>query len=244
MGRIVWLFSLLAMLSGPIPCIHAAEPFLVFQPHGNAKGKNIVLISGDEEYRSEESLPQLAKILSTYHGFRCTVLFAIDPKDGTINPDQLDNIPGLEALDSADLMVILTRFRDLPDYQMKHIVDYVESGKPIVGMRTANARVFSSSPVQPTLDIAGIVLMAGSGALYLAKPGSRTTESMGNKARGVFSIREKSRILSSGESMTGSCGARRMYMKFVCRFQETARHWCLGRYSQAWTRRIPQWPAR
>jgi type 1 glutamine amidotransferase len=43
----------------------------------------------------------------------------------------------LEALDSADLMVILTRFRDLPDDQMKHIVDYVESGKPVVGIRTA-----------------------------------------------------------------------------------------------------------
>jgi outer membrane protein assembly factor BamB len=115
----------------------AAPPFLVFEPHDHANGKNIVLISGDEEYRSEESLPQLAKILAAYHGFRCTVLFAIDPQDGTINPERLDNIPGLEALDSADLMVILTRFRDLPDSQMKHIVDYVESGRPIVGIRTA-----------------------------------------------------------------------------------------------------------
>src|SRR5262249_23630413 len=67
----------------------------------------------------------------------CTVLFAIDPKDGTINPNQRDNIPGLEALKTADLMVVALRFRDLPDEQMKHIVDYVESGRPIVGMRTA-----------------------------------------------------------------------------------------------------------
>ncbi|HET6220406.1 MAG TPA: ThuA domain-containing protein [Acidobacteriaceae bacterium] len=147
MRRTVWLFSLFAFLSGPTLLLHAAEPFLVFQPHGHTKGKNIVLISGDEEYRSEESLPQLAKILSTYHGFRCTVLFAINPKDGTIDPNQLDNIPGLEALDSADLMVILTRFRDLPDDQMKHIVDYVESGKPIVGIRTAtHAFELKSSP--------------------------------------------------------------------------------------------------
>ena len=99
--------------------------------------KNIVLISGDEEYRSEESLPQLAKILSQRQGFHCTVLFAIDPKDGSINPDRRDNIPGLEALDTADLMVILTRFRDLPDAQMKHIADYIQSGKPIVALRTA-----------------------------------------------------------------------------------------------------------
>ncbi len=101
------------------------------------KGKRIVLVSGDEEYRSEESLPQLAKILSERHGFECTVLFAIDPADGTIRPDRTDNIPGLEALDSADLLILLTRFRDLPDGQMKHIVDYIESGKPVIGLRTA-----------------------------------------------------------------------------------------------------------
>jgi hypothetical protein len=102
MRRIVWLFSLFAFLSGPTQLLNAAEPFLVFQPHGHAKGKNIVLISGDEEYRPEESMPQLAKILSTYHGFHCTVLFAINPKDVTIDPNQLDNIPGLEALAAAD----------------------------------------------------------------------------------------------------------------------------------------------
>jgi len=99
--------------------------------------KRIVLVSGDDEYRSEEGLPQLAKILSTRHGFDCAVLYAIDPADGAIKPDLRTNIPGLEALDSADLMVMLLRFRDLPDRQMKHIVDYVESGRPIVGMRTA-----------------------------------------------------------------------------------------------------------
>src|SRR5207253_5486188 len=96
-----------------------------------------VLVSGDEEYRSEEALPQLAKILARHHGFKCTVLFAVDPKDGTINPNVNNNIPGLEALKTADLMVIFTRFRDLPDEQLKHIVDYVESGKPIIGLRTA-----------------------------------------------------------------------------------------------------------
>jgi type 1 glutamine amidotransferase len=96
----------------------------------------VVLVSGDEEYRSEEALPQLGKILSQRHGFKCTVLFAIDPADGTIHPN-VSNIPGLEALASADLMVIFTRFRDLPDEQMRHIVEYLESGKPVVGIRTA-----------------------------------------------------------------------------------------------------------
>src|SRR5262249_44122671 len=104
---------------------------------GPGRGKRIVLISGDDEYRSEQALPQLARILSERHGFDCTVLFPIDPTDGTINPARHDNIAGLEAVDMADLVVILIRFRDLPDDQMKHIVDYVESGRPIVGLRTA-----------------------------------------------------------------------------------------------------------
>lgn len=103
---------------------------------GPGLGKHIVLVSGDEEYRSEEALPQLGKILARHHGFKCTVLFAIDPQDGTINPD-VSNIPGLEALESADLLVIFTRFRDLPDEQMQHLVEYIESGRPIVGIRTA-----------------------------------------------------------------------------------------------------------
>jgi Trehalose utilisation len=117
---------------------HAADPWIVFEGgDGPGRGKNIVLVSGDEEYRSEEALPQLAKILSKHHGFKCTVLFAIDPKTGTINPNQKDNIPGLEALDTADLLILFTRFRDLPDEQMKHLVDYIESGRPIIGIRTA-----------------------------------------------------------------------------------------------------------
>jgi hypothetical protein len=116
----------------------AAKPWIVYEAQkGPGNGKHVVLISGDEEYRSEETLPALAKILSKHHGFKCTVLFPIDPKTGVINPNQNDNIPGLEALKSADLMIIFTRFRNLPDGQMKYIVDYVESGKPIIGLRTA-----------------------------------------------------------------------------------------------------------
>ncbi|MBI2826602.1 MAG: ThuA domain-containing protein [Planctomycetia bacterium] len=132
--------SLVALsLATTLVGVAAADDRWVVFPGGEGpgKGKHIVLVSGDEEYRSEEGLPQLAKILATRHGFKCTVLFAIDPADGTINPNQSDNIPGLEALESADLLVLFTRFRKLPDEQMKHIVDYVESGKPIVALRTA-----------------------------------------------------------------------------------------------------------
>jgi hypothetical protein len=131
------LFLILLSLA-PQATVRAADPWIVLEGgDGPGRGKHVVLVSGDEEYRSEEALPQLAKILSKHHGFKCTVLFAIDPKTGFVNPMQKDNIPGLEALATADLMIIFTRFRDLPDEQMKHIVDYVKSGRPIIGIRTA-----------------------------------------------------------------------------------------------------------
>jgi hypothetical protein len=114
------------------------KPWLVFEGgEGPGKGKHVVLLSGDEEYRSEEAMPQLGKILSKHHGFTCTVLFAIDKNTGEINPNIIDNIPGIEALDKADLVIMGLRWRNLPDEQMKHFVDYVESGRPIIGMRTS-----------------------------------------------------------------------------------------------------------
>lgn len=128
---------LLALAAILAPASRADEHWVVYEGgDGPGKGKHVVLISGDEEYRSEECLPQLGKILATRHGFKCTVLFPIDDK-GEINPKHTSNIPGLEALGSADLMIIFTRFRDLPDAQMKHVDDYLKSGKPVIGLRTA-----------------------------------------------------------------------------------------------------------
>ncbi len=130
------LRSLIVSLLVAAP-LAAQDPWVVYKGgDGVGKGKKVVLVSGDEEYRSEEMLPQLGKILAKHHGFDCTVLFAID-KDGTINPGVTTNISGLEALKDADLMVIFTRFRNLPDDQMKYLSDYIESGKPIIGLRTA-----------------------------------------------------------------------------------------------------------
>ena len=116
---------------------HAADGVVYQGKQGPGLGKQIVFLAGDEEYRSEEGLPMLAKILAVRHGFKCTVLFAINPADGTIDPLTLTNMPGLAALDSADLCVMGLRFRELPDQQMKHFVDYVNAGKPIIALRTS-----------------------------------------------------------------------------------------------------------
>ncbi len=121
-----------------------ADPrWIEFEGHsGPGLGKHIVFVTGDEEYRSEESMPMLAKILAVHHGFKCTVLFALDKQTGQIDPLILDNIPGLEKLKDADLIVMFLRFRELPDDRMKLIIDYTNSGKPIIGLRTSTHPFF------------------------------------------------------------------------------------------------------
>jgi hypothetical protein len=117
--------------------IYAADAVVYEGQSGPGRGKHIVFLAGDEEYRSEESLPQLAKILAVRHGFKCTVLFSLDAKDGTINPNAGKNLSGAEALDHADAIFMMLRFRQYPDDVMKHFVDAYLAGKPIIGLRTS-----------------------------------------------------------------------------------------------------------
>ncbi len=119
-------------------CAQNGETFLRFEgKEGPGKGKHIVLVAGDDEYRSEESMPMLGKILSQRYGFDCTVLFPIEPSTGDVVPNFQNNIPGLEHLESADLMIMLIRFRELPDEQSQYIENFLKAGKPIVGLRTS-----------------------------------------------------------------------------------------------------------
>ncbi len=97
---------------------------------------HIVFVTGDEEYRSEESMPMLARILKRDYGFEVSVCYALD-EDGFINPNVIDNIQGLERLEDADMMVLFTRFRALPDSQAHYILQFAESGKPMAGFRTS-----------------------------------------------------------------------------------------------------------
>jgi len=128
-------FLLAAALLFVLPA-RASEGVVFEGGAGPGHGRRIVFLAGDEEYRSEEGLPMLAKILAARHGFTCTVLFSINPA-GNIDPDCQTNMPGIQALDTADLCVMLMRFREFPDAQMKHFVDYVNSGKPIIALRTS-----------------------------------------------------------------------------------------------------------
>lgn len=142
----IFLFSSFGCENKPTETTKTEETKVVTEPiqwvnykaKNNPKGKHVILISGDEEYRSEESLPQLAKILTEHHGFDCTVLFAQDPeKPGMIDPNYSFNIPGMEQLQEADLMILFTRFRALPEEQMQHFENYLLEGKPLLAIRTS-----------------------------------------------------------------------------------------------------------
>ena len=126
------LLSVLLMMS-------QSPQWLTYQ--GNAEqapglGQRVVFVAGDEEYRSEESLPLLARTMNAL-GFECVVLFSQNKLTGEIDPDESTYLPGLHLIDDADLLVLQLRFRELVDTDMKHIVDYVEAGKPLVGIRTS-----------------------------------------------------------------------------------------------------------
>lgn len=103
---------------------------------GAGKGKHVVLLAGDEEYRSEESMPMLARILAEKHGFDTTVLFSGD-EDGTINRKTTNSLMGAEALDSADALVFLLRFRDWTDPAMEKFKAAVDRGIPLIALRTS-----------------------------------------------------------------------------------------------------------
>lgn len=113
-----------------------ANPLVYEGAKGPGAGKHIVFLASDHEYRTEETCPALARILARHQGFKCTVLFGVD-KDGHIEAG-ISNIPGMEALKTADLLVIFTRFLNLPAGQMDHLVAYLERGGPVVGLRTSS----------------------------------------------------------------------------------------------------------
>ena len=117
---------------------------------GIGAGKHIVFLAGDHEYRSEETLPAMARILAKHHGFKCTVLFNVNAK-GHIEPGN-NNMPGMEALDSADLAVVFLRFQNFPEKDMQHFADYIDGGWTGRWFANRNAR-FQNSKREKVLQL-------------------------------------------------------------------------------------------
>ena len=102
------------------------------QANDSAK-PHVVIIVGTLHYSPELSMPVFAKELERF-GFRTTVVM------GEGNPEtKIQNVlPGIDVLADADVAIFFMRFLKLPDIEWKPIEDYLRSGKPVIGLRTAN----------------------------------------------------------------------------------------------------------
>ncbi len=136
---------------------------------GPGAGKHIVLIAGDHEYRSEELLPALGRILARRHGFKVTVLFTLDSA-GFILPGS-SNIEGLDALKTADLLIVGLRFQDFPNQQMQHFADYLDRGGPVIGIRTSTHafRIKDGPFAKYSWDYKGAEYLSGFGEQVLGE---------------------------------------------------------------------------
>src|SRR6266536_2666340 len=110
----------------------AAMSYVAIQPAAGAaeaaQQHSIVLISGEYEYDSARTLPAFKQYLATNYGFNCIYL----------ERTKGEEIPGLDALDKADLAVIFVRRMTLPEEQLGKIKKFIDSGKPLIGLRTAS----------------------------------------------------------------------------------------------------------
>lgn len=104
------------------------------------KRPHVVMLIGEAEYETARTLPTFAAAELADRGLRLTTIHA--------NPHDRNDFPGLEALDTADVLLVSVRRRTPPEEQLARIKAYVKSGKPVVGIRTAS-HAFSLRNNQP-----------------------------------------------------------------------------------------------
>lgn len=98
---------------------------------GDAKPAKIVVVTAEQEYKAKETLPAFFKLPE--------VVAALGAAETIhVNSDSTSDIPGLEALDDADLLVLYARRRTLPAEQVERFRAYLAKGKPIVAIRTSS----------------------------------------------------------------------------------------------------------
>lgn len=112
----------------------AADRVVYQGDDGPGKGKHILFIASDHEYRGEETCPAIARIMAKRYGFKCTVLFGQTP-DGVIKQGS-SLIPGIEDIHDADMLFLFLRFVKPEDPWMEEFEGYLKRGGPVLGLRT------------------------------------------------------------------------------------------------------------
>ena len=113
----------------------SAADRVVYEGNGGpGKGKHILFIASDHEYRGEETCPAIARIMAKRYGFKCTVLFG-QTRNGHIKQGS-SLIPGIEAIEDADMLFLFLRFVHPNDPWMEKFEQYLKRGGPVLGLRT------------------------------------------------------------------------------------------------------------
>jgi type 1 glutamine amidotransferase len=100
----------------------------VFAKSTEDKTLKLCLVSGSEEYKSNESLAAFQEFLEKKFPVKCTRAFWKSKTE----------LPGLNALASSDVMLLFTKRLDIASDQLELVKKYCLSGHPIVGLRTAS----------------------------------------------------------------------------------------------------------
>ena len=98
----------------------------------NDKRPHLVIISAEDEYKTETTLPPFAAE-NLGKAFKTSFVF----ESGDKKRDK-HNLPGIDVVDEADILLISVRRRLLPPEQLDLVRKHVSSGKPVVGIRTAS----------------------------------------------------------------------------------------------------------
>ncbi len=109
---------------GALHTARAADP----DDAANDPPLRVCLVSGSLEYRSDASLASLQTYLEARYPVRCTRAFRRTD----------DDLPGLENLATSDAAIFFTRRLTISGEQLQRVKDYCQSGRAIVGVRTAS----------------------------------------------------------------------------------------------------------
>lgn len=93
--------------------------------------RSIVMMIGEDEYKTNETLPEFAKTELEPAGFRVTIVHS--------STDDMNRFPGIEkALADADLLLVSVRRRTPPQAELDAVRAHIAAGKAVVGIRTAS----------------------------------------------------------------------------------------------------------
>jgi len=99
------------------------------------KRSRIVFVVAENEYDADRTLPEFARELQSKHSVSCEFALGVAKSNDAKERNDISNM-GLLA--DADLAIVYVRRRALPKEQMKHLRNYIKSGKPLIGLRTAS----------------------------------------------------------------------------------------------------------